>query len=284
MRIFVLIPVFNRLEHTQKVLASLRQQTLAPQLRIIVINDGSSDGTAAFLASQPDVVTLQGDGNLWWGGAIELGLTAVHELAPTAEDYVLFLNNDTWFETEYVARLVEASRDGGGAAVGSAILEPDSDPPLTSIGPRVHIDCCAVWDILSELPETEARNPKPLYAVDALSGRGTLYPALLFERYGRMRPRLLPHYLADYEVAMRFARHGVPLLVSTQAFVYSVPVYGNGVTHFTVWKRYFSHRSSGNVMRYILFYMLVGTPWQRVTAPLRLVGLSMMRAFRACLR
>ena len=79
MTVFVLIPVFNRLEHTKKVLKALRNQTLAKQLYIIVIDDGSTDGTREYLANQSDVTTLHGDGNLWWGGAIQMGLNQLEK-------------------------------------------------------------------------------------------------------------------------------------------------------------------------------------------------------------
>jgi GT2 family glycosyltransferase len=277
MRIFVLIPVFNRLKHTERVLEALRCQSLYRNLEIIVINDGSTDGTDDFLSAQADVTNLKGNGNLWWGGAIQLGLEYVDLKSPNSDDYVLFLNNDTWFEADYVALLVDASKKADGAAVGSAVREVEHDPPLTSIGARISINHCACWDLLSELSLQEVRMPKEIYRVDALSGRGTLYPALLFRRFGKMRPLLLPHYMGDYEVAMRFARRGVKLLVSTRAFVYSPPVYGNDTSKMGFWERRFSRRSSGNIIYCTFFYMLVGSPLQRLTAPLRLLAWSLLR-------
>jgi GT2 family glycosyltransferase len=281
MRIFVLIPVFNRLHHTKYIIDVLRGQTLASSMRIVVIDDGSTDGTMAFLSAQPDVFVIKGDGNLWWGGAINEGLKYVHSQCPTEDDYVLFLNNDTWFARGYVQELVDASRKHGGAAVGSVIHEIDRNPPLVSIGARVNINRLAVWDLLSELSPEEARNPSAFYKVDALSGRGTLYPAMLFERYGRMHPHLLPHYMADYEVSMRFARHGVPLIVSSKAVVFSPPFYGNDVSRLGWWARLFSPRSSSNIMYRTCFYMLVGSPFQRLSAPLRIVYFSISRALSA---
>jgi GT2 family glycosyltransferase len=269
--IFVLIPVFNRLAHTERVVDALRRQTLASQLCIVIINDGSTDGTATYLAQQSDVVELRGDGNLWWGGAIQLGLKYVMTKRE-AGDYVLFLNNDTWFGEHYIETLVKLS--AGDAAVGSAIHEADKNPPLVSIGPKVDIGRQTVWDLLSELPDSERRSPKTVYRVDALSGRGTLYPVILFERYGCMRPRLLPHYLGDYEIAMRFKRAGVPLLVSTEAFVYSPAVYGNDITGMSLWQRLFSQRSSSNVIRRLVFYTLVGSPLQRAFAPLKMAYIA----------
>lgn len=281
MKVFVLIPVFNRLAHTEKVLQALRSQTLASSLRIVVIDDGSTDGTAVFLSTQPDVFVIKGDGNLWWGGAIDEGLKYVHSQCPTEDDYVLFLNNDTWFEPSYVQELIDASRQHGDAAVGSVIHEVDRDPPLVSIGARVNINRLAVWDRFSELSPEEIRNPAAIYKVDALSGRGTLYPAMLFERYGRMHSRLLPHYMADYEVAMRFARQGVPLIVSSKAVVYSPPVYGNDISRLGWWARLFSQRSSSNIIYRTCFYMLVGSPFQRLSAPLRVVFFSISRTLSA---
>lgn len=277
MQIYVLIPVFNRLHHTQRVIESLRAQTRASEVRIVVINDGSTDGTRDFLAAQADVTTLEGDGSLWWGGAIDFGL---RQVLPTAspEDYVLFLNNDTWFASDYIETLVRVSRDGGAAAVGSVIHEVNRDDPLVSIGPRININRIAVWDLLTELPAQERREPKPVYQVDALSGRGTLYPVGLFKVHGGMRPWLLPHYLADYEIAMRFARDArTPLLVSSQAVVFSPPIYGNEVAQLGWWERHFGQRSSSNVIRRLAFYGMVGSPLQRLTAPLRLVYFGMSR-------
>jgi len=277
MAVFVLVPVFNRLHHTRTVIQTLREQVLDHPLRIVVINDGSTDGTRDFLSQQDDVITLEGDGTLWWGGAINLGLRHVLPAAAN-DDYVLFLNNDTRFAPDYIETLVCVSREGGGAAVGSVIHEEHRDDPLVSIGPHININRIAVWDLLADLPEQERLAPKPIYRVDALSGRGTLYPVALFKAYGGMRPWLLPHYLADYEIAMRFARDaGTPLLVSSKAIVFSPPVYGNEVAQLGWWVRCFGRRSSSNVIRRLAFYCMVGSPLQRLTAPLRLAYFGISR-------
>jgi len=47
----IVIPTFNRLEILPRVLAALESQTLdAAMFEVVVVDDGSSDGTAAFLA------------------------------------------------------------------------------------------------------------------------------------------------------------------------------------------------------------------------------------------
>jgi N-acetylglucosaminyl-diphospho-decaprenol L-rhamnosyltransferase len=273
MTVFVLIPVFNRLHHTQRVVEALRAQVCPQTLSVIVIDDGSSDGTADWLNDQQDIIRLAGNGQLWWGGSIELGLQFVLDKA-TDEDYVLFVNNDTWFEANYVAKLCEISRENADAIVGSVVHEENCYPPLVSIGPRININRLAVWDIFNELDQLERIQPRKTYSADALSGRGTLYPVPWFKQFGTMRPTLLPHYLSDYEISMRFARHGARLLVSSEAITFSLPVYGVNAK-LSWWDRLFSERSPSNIIRRTLFYSMVGSPLQRMTGPLRIALFSL---------
>jgi glycosyltransferase involved in cell wall biosynthesis len=53
----VIIPTYNRLELLKKTVASVRSQIFR-DFEIIVINDGSSDGTAKWLSGQSDLVAI----------------------------------------------------------------------------------------------------------------------------------------------------------------------------------------------------------------------------------
>lgn len=279
MTVFALIPVFNRLADTQQVVAELRAQTLRPT--IVVIDDGSSDGTAEWLAEQADVVRLAGDGNLWWGGAIECGLQwCLPRAAPG--DFVLFLNNDVFLKNSYVADLVQLSEANGRCAVGSVVFEIDSaaergrrDARLTSLGPLVDSTRLRVWDAIDD------DQGEPIVSLDALSGRGSLYPIELFHAHGTMIPRLLPHYFSDYEVAARFARKGTRLLVSREIGVYTFPVYGNDVSRLSLRDRLFSVRSAANIFHKAMFHFLIGTWRQRLTLPLRFAAMLVYQAARS---
>jgi len=68
------MPVFNRLPLTQRMVDCLRAQKVLETLEIVVIDDGSTDGTGEWLAERGDITVLKGDGTLWWGGAIQRGL------------------------------------------------------------------------------------------------------------------------------------------------------------------------------------------------------------------
>src|SRR5207245_9340395 len=155
----------------------------------------------------------------WWAGAVDMALRRV--LPPAGDDdYVLLINNDTRIGPDLVSTLVGVSRTYAGAAVGT-VLRDDAPPhELISIGARMNIWQRRVADVIQELSAEERRNPKPVYEVDALSGRGTLYPVRVLRATGYMHPRLLPHYHADYELACRARRKGFKTLVSTAAALY----------------------------------------------------------------
>jgi len=109
MDIHVIIPVYNRCEYTRKCLLQLREQTLKG-LKIIVIDDGSSDGTSAMISSEfPEVNLLGGIGNLYWTGAVYVGVEAA--LKECAEDdYILVLNDDLMFNKRFVEDLLNTAR------------------------------------------------------------------------------------------------------------------------------------------------------------------------------
>jgi GT2 family glycosyltransferase len=206
MTIHVVIPVFNRLEQTQTLVDCLRHQQLTESLCLLVVDDGSSDGTGQWLATQPDIQVLQGDGSLFWGGAVDLALHHLQSIVPS-NDWVLLMNNDTTIQEDFVQSLLDAAKKYSPAVIGSVIRDEAEPTRLLSIGARVD-----AWRLLTSDLLDESHSPTEftdIVRVDALSGRGVLFPIASILASGGMRPRWLPHYLADYELSARVRKYRI---------------------------------------------------------------------------
>ena len=90
---YIIIPVHNRKALTLACLENLKINSNLQKYQVIVVDDGSSDLTSEeVVANYPEVIILKGDGNLWWTGAMALGMTYAYE---KGADYFIWLNDDS---------------------------------------------------------------------------------------------------------------------------------------------------------------------------------------------
>ena len=268
MMVHVLIPVFNRLALTQSLVMCLRKQRLNQKLRILVVNDGSTDGTTEWLSMQEDIFTLNGTGSLFWGGSVNLALRHLQSNA-APEDWVLLMNNDTTCDDDFIQRLLDTALAHSPAAVGSVIRDATDHARLLSVGVRVDAWYLLIHDLLNT-PGQQLR-PSTVVEVDALSGRGVLFPLTSINAAGGMRPLFLPHYLADYELSLRVRKAGWRLLVLSAAAVYSVDDFGSTSRGLSLRKRMFSMRSAFYLPAQTVFWWEASNWAQRISLPLRLL-------------
>lgn len=276
MTIFALMPVFNRVEMTKKMLEDLATQVVDEALSIIVIDDGSFDGTGEFLKTRSELTVLKGDGALWWGGAVDAGITHVLSRADDS-DWILLINNDTRVQPDFVQSLLDVARAHAPAAVGSVLREDVPPHRLLSVGPLINAQNVSISDVLSVASRCRQLEAENSVEVDALSGRGALFPVKSLRVVGGMRKSWLPHYLADYELAVRVKKAGWRLLVAFSAVTYSKPEFGNSYRGETLLQRYFSRRSPSYLPAQLRFWWVAGNAWQRLTLPLRIGVLMLYR-------
>jgi GT2 family glycosyltransferase len=90
--IYVVVPVYNRKPLVERFLQCMSEQTFR-NFTVIIVDDGSTDGTAAMIEEKfPDVQILHGDENLWWTGATNIGVRHAM-LEAVADDAVLIIND-----------------------------------------------------------------------------------------------------------------------------------------------------------------------------------------------
>jgi len=96
-RLSVVIPTWNDLPGLQRCLASLREQDLdAGQYQLVVVDDGSSDGTAAWLREQTDITAVVLPENRGRAAARNAGLEQVRG------EQVVFLDADLTVPADFL--------------------------------------------------------------------------------------------------------------------------------------------------------------------------------------
>ena len=274
-RVYAIIPVFNRVHFTLQCIEYLKAQTYK-NIQIIVADGGSSDSTVDTVKQKfGGVVVLTTQTELWWAGAMAMGIN--HALAESDGDngFVLMMNNDTQISDNYVASLVSVSRNFD-AAVGALIV--DSRDPSKVLDAGEYVD----WNTYSFPVITKIESDQQFRDdVDVLPGRGSIIPLEMIRVAGNVDARLFPHYLSDYEFFYRLKSHGFRLGV-----FYGVKILAHidetgivpGSTQSTfcsIYNEVFSRRSMNNVVDHWRFVRIHAPERRRLRIYWRLIFRTM---------
>jgi Uncharacterized protein conserved in bacteria len=247
-KIYCVIPVHNRKEITKRCLEYLFTQDYAA-LHVVIVDDGSTDGTGEYLAQleQPNLTVLKGDVNLWWGGAMRMGMAFVSGMAQDG-DYLLMLNDDVRIKQDYVSTLVNESVAHGNAVVGSAQCD-EVTGQLLGCGYRIDFwGMRFLWLDCSDYGQ-----------VDTLPGRGVLFPYEAVRCVGELRSRIFPHYFTDLEYTSRVREAGWKIMVSRNAAVFISAESSDRKIRELGWiAKHFSWRSKNNLILRVLFFSMRG--------------------------
>ena len=126
----IIIVTYNSRDEIGMCLESLVGHTEPFETTITVVDNASSDGTAAFVRKQyPSVQVIEAGGNLGFSRANNLGIRA------TKSDYVLLLNPDTVSPPGAIQTLVRGLASHPDAAIGGARMLNERGFPELSWGP-----------------------------------------------------------------------------------------------------------------------------------------------------
>ena len=118
MDVDIVVPVFNKIDYTKKCLGCLID-TIKVDGQILVINNGSTDGTAEFLANLTNISVINNSRNLGVAAAWNQGVMAGQS------EWVVLLNNDVILPDGWLESLIGFAVDENMDIVSPAIREGD---------------------------------------------------------------------------------------------------------------------------------------------------------------
>lgn len=101
----VSVAAYNVEKYLEKTLNSIMLSGVLGDMEVIVVNDGSKDGTAAiaekFVQKDPDSFKIINKNNGGWGSTVNAAIEAA------TGKYFKLLDGDDWFETENLAEFID---------------------------------------------------------------------------------------------------------------------------------------------------------------------------------
>ena len=207
--IAVLMTCHNRREKTLECLRALYLNAVPEDtiLRVVLVDDGSTDGTAKAVSEYfPDVCIVFGDGSLFWNG----GMRLAYEVAQDEPyDYLLWLNDDTLLEPDALKRLLSTEVQ----------LRKRSSQPVIVVGST----CVPGTGITSYGGTTQPDRFRPLHFVivqptevpqkcDSMNGNCVLIPREIALRVGNLEAHFV-HSMGDTDYGLRAKMLGYSLWV-----------------------------------------------------------------------
>jgi len=232
MKIAVLLPVFNKLNYTIACLSSLHEEInkndLTDYFEFVLVDDGSTDGTAAYVKQHfPFVILLTGDGNLWWSGGINKG--ASYAISNLKVDYVLLWNNDIATHDNYFVTLLKLlQNEDKNTIIGSKIYMNYENRTIWSMGGFINPYIGKIGMI--GYNEPDCKNYQKSREVDWIPGMGTIVPVWIINKIGFWDDVHFPQYHGDSEFTYRAKINGYKLVVSPE-LVLSNDVSNTAISH-----------------------------------------------------
>lgn len=214
----VVIPNWNTREVLRRCLHSLEagRRGDEPDVEIIVVDDGSSDGSVAMIRSRfPEVVLLENGINRGFATSCNSGARVA------AGEWLLFLNSDAFIRPDQIAHLERRAQDLAAAAIGPQLVHGDGRLQdsggafprprailMTKLGRLLHRD----------LPGAgHRRHVTGTSRFDWVTGACLLVRTAVFRAVGGFDERLT--YVEDVDLGMRITQQGGKLFLTDEVAV-----------------------------------------------------------------
>lgn len=225
----IVVPVYNQFTYTYNCLRSILEHTTDVNYEVIIADDCSTDQVSELEKVVTGITILHNDKNL------KFLLNCNNAAKYTSGKYILFLNNDTQVQPNWLKPLVELlekRKDAG--MVGSKLIYPDGC--LQEAGGILWKDGSA-WNY------GHGKNPtSPEYCyvkeVDYISGASIMIRTSLWKEIGGFDVAFAPAYYEDTDLAFEVRKRGYKVLFQPESIVVHFEGVSNGTDLTTGLKSY----------------------------------------------
>jgi GT2 family glycosyltransferase len=208
-KIAVLMTCHNRREKTLACLAALHANVpvLGTSFAVFLVDDGSSDGTAAAVAARyPHTRLIVGDGSLFWNGGMRKAFAAALE---GNFDAYLWLNDDTMLYPDALVRLLAASRALRLATGGNVVVVGSTQDAASRALTYGGVVRAARWRPMAFSMVTPGAAP---IECESMWGNCVLIPDAIARAVGNLDPSFT-HSMGDVDYGLRVRKAGFGIFV-----------------------------------------------------------------------
>lgn len=217
----VIIPTFNRKVYLNKLLSQIFDISHGDfKINVIVVVDGSTDGTLEVLSKNfHQVHVVKGTGNWWYTKSINNGLAYAKRLNP---NYILTLNDDILLKNNFFEVLNNAIKHAPkDSLIGALSLTKTHPEKILSAGVKNIIR----WrhklvPYYKMFTDFDTHSLKGLHPSLVLPGRGLLVPYKVFKILNGFDEKFT-QYHSDFDFCLRAQKRRYESFVSWDAIVYA---------------------------------------------------------------
>ncbi len=215
--ISIIIPVRNRKHCTDAILSQLEAQMAdvpdSDRISVAVVDDGSTDGTPDRVRDRFSFVhLLQGDGSLWWTGAIVKGMK--YAIETLESDFCVWLNDDICIADNWLDNLIKMCNKpfARKTVIGGIVCHEDYPNWIVFGGTRWQ----TIPDGVEEHPvrSLDYFGDRDSIDVDDINGNIAVIPRAVIDTIGYPNVDRFPHYGGDYEFVRRVTKAGYNVMLT----------------------------------------------------------------------
>ncbi len=225
----IVIPVYNQFGYTYNCLKSIHAHTQDVTYEVIIADDCSTDNTKQLEVVFPGVKVLHNEENLRF-------LLNCNNAAKYARGkYILFLNNDTQVQPDWLKPMVELmEQDAQVGMVGSKLVYADGS--LQEAGGILWKDGSA-WNY-GHIQNPDAPEYSYVKEADYISGASIMIRTSLWKEIGGFDTAFAPAYYEDTDLAFEVRKHGYKVIFQPKSVVVHFEGKSNGTDTSTGLKSY----------------------------------------------